>query len=105
MRALAALLLGFFLAPVVTSTVLAQATPIAETPPVSCLAAFTFPVLPGEHPHDVAPAADGRHIWYTAQRAGALGLLDPVTGTIETIPSPLPSRGAAQPGCSATLRQ
>ena len=51
-----------------------------------CLAAFTFPVLPGEHPHDVAPAADDRHIWYTAQQAGALGLLDPVSGAIETIP-------------------
>src|SRR5215216_550679 len=87
MRAIAPLLISVILfAPALTSTVLAQATPMAETPPVSCLAAFTFPVLPGEHPHDVAPAADGRHIWYTAQRTGAIGLLDPITGTIETIP-------------------
>jgi virginiamycin B lyase len=87
MRAIVPLLIGAFLfAPGLTSTVLAQATPVAETPPESCLAVFTFPVLAGEHPHDVAPAAHGQHIWYTAQHAGALGLLDPVTGTIETIP-------------------
>jgi virginiamycin B lyase len=66
--------------------VLAQATPAAETPPESCLTLQTFPVLPGEHPHDVAPAADGQGIWYTAQHAGALGLLDPASGAIETIP-------------------
>src|SRR5919112_5038414 len=86
MRAFVALLASVVLTPVLASTVTAQATPVAETPPESCLATFSFPVLPGEHPHDVAPAADGRHIWYTAQQAGALGLLDPVTGTIETIP-------------------
>ena len=86
MRAFAALLASVVLVPALTSTVLAQATPAAETLPESCLAAFTFPVLPGEHPHDVAPAADDRHIWYTAQHAGALGLLDPLTGTVETIP-------------------
>lgn len=63
-----------------------QATPPGDTPPESCLAIETFPVLPGEHPHDVAPAADGQRVWYTAQRAGALGLLDPETGAIETIP-------------------
>lgn len=63
-----------------------EATPTTETPPESCLVVETFPVLPGEHPHDVAPAADGERVWYTAQRAGALGLLDPATGAIETIP-------------------
>jgi virginiamycin B lyase len=62
------------------------ATPVAETPPASCLAIQTYPTLPGEHPHDVAPAADGERVWYTAQLAGALGLLDPGTGAIETIP-------------------
>jgi virginiamycin B lyase len=40
----------------------------------------------GEHPHDVAPAAFDQRIWYTAQRAGALGLFDPKTGGVETIP-------------------
>ncbi|MEW6406426.1 MAG: lyase [Chloroflexota bacterium] len=38
-----------------------------------------YPVPAGSHPHDVAPAVDGT-IWYTAQGAGALGNLDPVTG-------------------------
>jgi virginiamycin B lyase len=46
----------------------------------------TFDVPAGEHPHDVAPAADGDRVWYTAQHVGALGLLDPATGEIETIP-------------------
>ncbi|MDQ3226472.1 MAG: lyase [Chloroflexota bacterium] len=76
----------FLLAPIVAGTVSAQATPVAETAPESCLTVETFPVLPGEHPHDVAPAADGQGVWYTAQHAGALGLLDPATGEIETIP-------------------
>lgn len=58
----------------------------AVTVPESCLAMQTYPVLDGEHPHDVAPAADGKRVWYTAQATGALGLLDPGTGEVETIP-------------------
>jgi virginiamycin B lyase len=38
-----------------------------------------YPVPPGSHPHDVAPAPDGT-VWYTAQHVGALGKLDPATG-------------------------
>jgi virginiamycin B lyase len=38
-----------------------------------------YPVPPGSHPHDVAPAPDGR-VWYTAQATGELGILDPATG-------------------------
>ena len=38
-----------------------------------------YPVPPGSHPHDVAPAPDGT-VWYTAQHVGALGQLDPATG-------------------------
>ncbi len=38
----------------------------------------------GTHPHDVAPAPDGS-IWYTGQRTGELGRLDPVTGEVTTI--------------------
>ena len=60
--------------------------PGGQTPSESCLSIETFPVPAGEHPHDVAPAADGRRVWYTAQHTGALGLLDPETGEIETIP-------------------
>jgi virginiamycin B lyase len=44
-----------------------------------------YDVPKGGHPHDVAPAPDGR-VWYTAQRQGALGRLDPATGKAEHIP-------------------
>lgn len=44
-----------------------------------------FPVPPGTHPHDVAPAVDGG-VWYTAQRSGELGYLDPETGETRHIP-------------------
>ena len=43
-----------------------------------------FPVQTGDHPHDVAPAPDGT-VWYTGQRTGVLGRLDPKTGGIERI--------------------
>ena len=45
-----------------------------------------FPVPPGSRPHDVAPALSGE-VWYTAQGAGALGMLDPASG--ETLHIPL----------------
>jgi virginiamycin B lyase len=44
-----------------------------------------FQVPAGDHPHDVAPAPDGT-VWYTGQRAGVLGLLDPKTTKVERIP-------------------
>ena len=47
--------------------------------PFDDLEIAVFPVPTGSRPHDVAPAADGG-VWYTAQRAGALGHLDPVSG-------------------------
>jgi virginiamycin B lyase len=43
-----------------------------------------YPVPAGSGPHDVAPAPDGT-VWYTAQRSGALGRLDPATGRTEHI--------------------
>src|SRR5690606_5083816 len=45
-----------------------------------------FPVPAGSHPHDVAPAAEGNGVWFTAQASGRLGLLDPETGEVEMIP-------------------
>jgi virginiamycin B lyase len=39
----------------------------------------------GGSPHDVAVGADGI-VWYTAQRDGKLGRLDPATGKVELIP-------------------
>lgn len=44
-----------------------------------------FAVPNGSHPHDVAPAQDGG-VWYTAQRQGALGWLNPATGETRQIP-------------------
>ena len=38
----------------------------------------------GGNPHDVAVGADGI-VWYTAQRNGALGRLDPATGKVDLI--------------------
>jgi len=45
----------------------------------------TYPVPFGAHPHDVAPAADGG-VWFTAQRAGYLGHLDPASGKVTQVP-------------------
>jgi virginiamycin B lyase len=44
-----------------------------------------YEVPKGGRPHDVAPAPDGS-VWYTAQRHGALGRLDPAPGETEQIP-------------------
>jgi streptogramin lyase len=49
-----------------TLAAVAQAEPVFQE----------YAVPPGSHPHDVAPSADGG-VWYTAQRLGALGHLDP----------------------------
>ena len=35
--------------------------------------------------HDVAPAPDGK-IWYTGQRQGTLGIIDPATGDVREVP-------------------
>jgi len=44
-----------------------------------------FPVIPGSHPHDVAPTTDGKTVWYTAQASGKLGRLDPNIGKTQEI--------------------
>jgi virginiamycin B lyase len=44
-----------------------------------------FPVPAGSAPHDVAPAPDGT-VWYTAQRSGKLGRLDPASGRTTEVP-------------------
>lgn len=45
-----------------------------------------FQLPSGAAPHDVAPDPAGGVVWYTAQRQGALGKLDPKTGKVEHIP-------------------
>ena len=54
-----------------------------------------FQLPEGARVHDVAPAPDGT-IWYTAQRQGALGILDPKTGKTRA--------GSARPGIGAARR-
>lgn len=44
-----------------------------------------FELPKGARVHDVAPGSDGM-IWYTAQRQGALGILDPKTGKVRHVP-------------------
>jgi virginiamycin B lyase len=48
------------------------------------VAVKAYPLPSGATPHDVAPAPDGV-VWYTAQRQGALGRLDPATGAAEHV--------------------
>ncbi|MGH2562078.1 MAG: virginiamycin B lyase family protein [Thermomicrobiales bacterium] len=79
------MLLSLIGASIAASSVAAQPATPGITPPESCLAVETFPLPAGDRPHDVAPAADGNGVWYTAQGSGALGLLDPQSGEIERI--------------------
>lgn len=66
------------------STPNAPSTDSPNAPPlVTAIQEFSVPN--GSRPHDVAPAPDGS-VWYTAQRAGALGRLDPQTGDTHHIP-------------------
>jgi virginiamycin B lyase len=45
-----------------------------------------FDVVSGAHPHDVAATpAPGGPVYYTAQRTGKLGILDPASGKVEEI--------------------
>lgn len=67
------------LAALATST--ASAAPSLE----GQLGVREYPVPGGTHPHDVAPARDGG-VWYTAQRSGALGWLDPKSGRSRLTP-------------------
>ena len=43
-----------------------------------------YDVPAGSRPHDVAPAPDGK-VWYTGQRRGTLGILDPASGQVREI--------------------
>ena len=56
----------------------------ASTPDAAAVKLVEFPVGRGQGPHDVAPAPDGG-VWYTAQRTGELGYLDPKTGATRMV--------------------
>jgi virginiamycin B lyase len=68
--------------------VLALFIALALLPPTAraetAIQAYALP-SGGGSPHDVAVGADGI-VWYTAQRVGKLGRLDPATGKVELIP-------------------
>src|SRR5215510_1995502 len=66
---------------IIAAAALALLTTTAAAEPTTQV----FPVPDGAHPHDVAPAPDGT-VWYTAQGAGALGILDPKTGAVQQVP-------------------
>src|SRR5688572_32765438 len=51
-------------------------SPESEPPTAASAQTQLFQLPEGTRVHDVAPAPDGK-IWYTAQRGGALGILDP----------------------------
>ena len=58
----------------------------AAAPMTSAAAPAYFDVSKGSHPHDVAAApGSGAPVYYTAQRTGRLGILDPKTGKYEEI--------------------
>jgi virginiamycin B lyase len=58
------------------------------TPAPSAIAADPsyFAVTNGSHPHDVAATPGAGPVYYTAQKAGKLGILDPKSGKVEEIP-------------------
>ncbi|MCI0713786.1 MAG: lyase [Chloroflexi bacterium] len=64
---------------------MATAAPIASQESSDEPTMEAYPVPRGSRPHDVAPAPDGT-VWYTAQRLGELGILDPETGETRHIP-------------------
>jgi virginiamycin B lyase len=69
----------------VTPATAAPSAPGATAAPSKApqaLAITEFKIGAGQGPHDIAPADDGG-IWYTAQRTGELGWLDPDSGEYE----------------------
>jgi virginiamycin B lyase len=63
-------------------TVTTPTTPVVDADAQPTIQEYAVPA--GAHPHDVAPAPDGS-VWYTGQRAGNLGRLDPETGEVRLI--------------------
>jgi virginiamycin B lyase len=72
--------------PLVTGSVRPSPTGALSTEaPTSAPVIQEYDVPAGSHPHDVAPAPDGT-VWYTAQRSGELGRLNPQTGQTHHTP-------------------
>ena len=66
-------------------TILISLAALAIAPAPAQPSVQVFELPKGARVHDVAPAPDGT-IWYTAQRQGALGILDPKTGKVRQVP-------------------
>lgn len=71
--------------PAMLSIVALTAQTAVYVPPALAAEPSYYPLPAGSGPHDVAPAPDGT-VWYTDQRSGVLGRLDPKSGQIEEIP-------------------
>lgn len=69
--------------PTILASALGMVAMIAA--PLQAVETQIFQLPDGARVHDVAPAPDGK-VWYTAQRQGALGILDPDTGKIRQVP-------------------
>ncbi len=74
---------SLFIALPAVSACAQQGAPQPAAPQQPTTRVYQLPA--GARPHDVAPAPDGL-VWYTAQRQGALGILDPRTGETRHVP-------------------
>jgi virginiamycin B lyase len=77
---------SLLLLPILATVAVVGVISLAQAAPTDSLASaparlemVEHPVPRGSGPHDVAPALDGG-VWYTAQRSGELGWLNPATG-------------------------
>src|SRR4051794_28862467 len=57
----------------------------AMVPAVASAQPVYYDVVPGASPHDVAATPGGGPVYYTAQRTGKLGIVDPKTKKVEEI--------------------
>lgn len=81
------LLVGIALALSATSAACAQDAPLATEPSAGdyTFATRVIQLPEGSRPHDAAPGRPGE-IWYTAQRQGALGIIDIASGSYRQVP-------------------
>ncbi len=77
------ILTALFIVTMASGSACAEETPVQPAAQTSANVEV-FDLAKGSRPHDAAPAPDGK-IWYSAQRQGALGVVDPSTGEIEQI--------------------
>jgi virginiamycin B lyase len=75
---------GWRTIPVCVAVAAIAGTAAGATSSTPAFSVREYPVPAGSRPHDVAPAVDGG-VWYTAQRSGELGWLDPKTGRTKHI--------------------